>query len=36
MMKKMDTTHIKEMTNQIIGYENFKQEEIMKKINYKK
>ena len=30
-MKKMDTTHIKEMTNQIIGYENFKQEEIMKK-----
>ena len=24
MMKKMDTTHIKEMTNQIIGYENFK------------
>lgn len=31
MMKKMDTTHIKEMTNQIIGYENFKQEEIMKK-----
>ena len=30
-MNKIDTDYIKEMTNQLIGYENFKMEENMKK-----
>ncbi len=30
-MNKIDTNQIKEMTNQLIGYENFKMEEKMKK-----
>ncbi len=30
-MKKVDTNYIKEMTNQMIGYNNFKMEENMKK-----
>ncbi len=30
-MNKIDTHQIKEMTNQLIGYENFKMEEKMKK-----
>ncbi len=32
-MNKIDTEHIKIMTNQIIGFENYKKEKIMKKNN---
>ncbi len=32
-MNKIDTEHIKNMTNQIIGFENYKKEKIMKKNN---
>ncbi len=35
-MNKIDTEHIKNMTNQIIGFENYKKEKIMKKNNMKK
>lgn len=35
-MRKIDTEHIKNMTNQIIGFENYKKEKIMKKNNMKK
>ena len=32
-MNKIDTEHIKNMTNQIIGFENYNKEKIMKKNN---
>lgn len=35
-MSKIDTFKIKEMTNQLIGYDNFKMEEDMRKKKYKK
>lgn len=35
-MRKIDTEQIKTMTNQIIGFENYKKEKIMKKNNMKK
>ena len=35
-MKQIDTEHIKNMTNQIIGYENYKKEKFMKRNNMKK
>ncbi len=35
-MSKIDTEHIKNMTNQIIGFENYKEEKKLKKNNIKK
>lgn len=35
-MNKIDTERIKIMTNQVIGYENFKKEKAMKKMKMKK
>ena len=35
-MNKIDTERIKNMTNQMIGYENYKKEKVMKKKKMKK
>ena len=35
-MREIDTKHIKDMTSQMIGYENFKKEKVMKKMKMRK